>query len=193
MNYLHNCVIRARTLKVSFLIWEKITPDGDLCVWKHSQELVCGLRPSKKIFNFKLDIGARARGCSKYAWWIDLLFLFQNTIASCSTFEEVEIKYKKKFPPRTRKIYTQDHWHFCPRLKLFVKPLLPSTVPLLPPSPLPSYKEKENSSLVPVNGTVLHILKELGSKTWLYWSVATLQFLSCFLHQEDIYFWIHIS
>lgn len=68
INYLHNCVIRARTLKVSFLIWEKITPDGDLCVWKHSQELVCGLRPSKKIFNFKLDIGARARGCSKYAW-----------------------------------------------------------------------------------------------------------------------------
>lgn len=108
INYLHNCVIRARTLKVSFLIWEKITPDRDLCVWKHSQELVCGLRPSKKIFNFKLDIGTRARGCSKYAWWIDLLFLFQNTIASCSTFEEVEIKYKKISSKNTENLHPRS-------------------------------------------------------------------------------------
>lgn len=101
---------------------------------------------------------------------------------------------EKKFPPRTRKIYTQDHWHFCPRLKLFAKPLLSSPVPLLPPSPLASYEEKENSSLVPVNRTVLNTLKELGSKTWLYWSVATLQFLSYSLRQEGyIYFGIHIS
>ena len=146
INYLHNCVIRARTLKVSFLIWEKITPDGDLCVWKHSQELVCGLRPSKKIFNFKLDIGARARGCSKYAWWIDLLFLFQNTIASCSTFEEVEIKYKKKF--------LQEHGKFTPKITGTFVPAsnyLPShSSPLRPspslsslPLPYPSMKKKK--------------------------------------------------